>query len=346
MQSTDKPEIASHLIAAAAILLVLFFRLTSAAIAGFLVYTLSLRLMTMLDRHGRSAYARRGALALVISGVTLVVLAALLGLWQFIKSQDGVAGLSAVLIDTLGRAHTSLPAWLNAYVPDSVEGARAALVELFNRHRADFSAAGMRTVKLFAHMLIGLVAGAMLAWGKFGDPETYRPLSRALLRRFSGLALAFQRVVFSQVQIALLNTVLTALYLEAVLPMAGVDLPFSKTLVGFTFVAGLIPIVGNLLSNSVIVLVSLGVSVDVAIASLVFLVLVHKLEYFANARIVGRNIEARAWEVILSMVFMETLFGLAGVVVAPIIYAYLKAELKQAGLVGRNPPAGPGPAGS
>jgi predicted PurR-regulated permease PerM len=95
--------------------------------------------------------------------------------------------------------------------------------------------------------------------------------------------------------------------------------------------------VGNLLSNGVIVLVSLGVSLHAAIASLVFLILVHKLEYFANAKIVGRNIEARAWEIILAMVFMETLFGLVGVVVAPILYAYLKFELKRAELIGRIP---------
>ena len=45
--------------------------------------------------------------------------------------------------------------------------------------------------------------------------------------------------------------------------------------------------VGNLISNTVIVVVSLSHSLDVAIGSLAFLVVIHKLEYFVNARIVG-----------------------------------------------------------
>ena len=40
---------------------------------------------------------------------------------------------------------------------------------------------------------------------------------------------------------------------------------------------------------------SLSVSLAVAIASLVFLVIIHKLEYFLNAHIVGTQIHARAW---------------------------------------------------
>ncbi|HTH39701.1 MAG TPA: hypothetical protein VL968_02850, partial [Rhodocyclaceae bacterium] len=69
------------------------------------------------------------------------------------------------------------------------------------------------------------------------------------------------------------------------------------------------------------------------LGSLLFLVLIHKLEYFLNARIVGGQINARAWELLLAMVLMEAAFGLPGVVAAPVYYAYLKDELKARGLV-------------
>ncbi|MCK9537497.1 MAG: hypothetical protein M0Q70_00005, partial [Dokdonella sp.] len=65
----------------------------------------------------------------------------------------------------------------------------------------------------------------------------------------------------------------------------------------------------------------------------VFLILIHKLEYFLNARIVGGQIRARAWELLVAMLFMEAAFGMAGVVAAPIYYAWLKRELNMAGLV-------------
>ena len=76
-----------------------------------------------------------------------------------------------------------------------------------------------------------------------------------------------------------------------------------------TFVAGLIPVLGNLISNAVIVIVSLSHSLEAAVASLVFLVVIHKLEYFLNARIVGAGVGAKAWELLVAMLVMESIFG-------------------------------------
>jgi predicted PurR-regulated permease PerM len=60
---------------------------------------------------------------------------------------------------------------------------------------------------------------------------------------------------------------------------------------------------------------------------------IHKLEYFLNARIVGSQIRARAWELLVAMLLCEAAFGLPGVVAAPIFYAYLKAELEAERLI-------------
>jgi len=118
-----------------------------------------------------------------------------------------------------------------------------------------------------------------------------------------------------------------------VLPLAGVNLPLSKTVVAVTFIAGLLPVIGNLISNTVMVVVGLSYSLNVAIAGLAFLVVVHKLEYFLNARIIGSHINARAWELLTAMLFGETLFGIAGVIAAPVFYAYVKKELSARELI-------------
>jgi predicted PurR-regulated permease PerM len=96
-------------------------------------------------------------------------------------------------------------------------------------------------------------------------------------------------------------------------------------------VAGLLPIVGNLISNTVIVLASLSMSFLTAAGSLVFLVILHKLEYFLNARIVGHQINASAWELLCAMLVGEAAFGAPGLIAAPIFYAYIKDELKAIG---------------
>ena len=95
----------------------------------------------------------------------------------------------------------------------------------------------------------------------------------------------------------------------------------------------LIPIVGNLITNSMIVVISLSHSVQIAACSLVFLVVIHKLEYFLNARIIGSHINARAWELLIAMLVMEAAFGIPGLIAAPIFYAYFKEELRAKGLI-------------
>jgi len=92
-------------------------------------------------------------------------------------------------------------------------------------------------------------------------------------------------------------------------------------------------VVGNLLSNTAITIAALSVSLGVGIAALGFLILIHKLEYFLNARIVGSQIHAAAWELLIAMLLLEAAFGLPGVIAAPIYYAYLKGELEAQRLI-------------
>jgi predicted PurR-regulated permease PerM len=67
--------------------------------------------------------------------------------------------------------------------------------------------------------------------------------------------------------------------------------------------------------------------------ALLYLIVIHKLEYVLNARIVGGEIRARAWELLLAMLLMEAAFGLAGLVAAPVFYAYIKRELLDQGWI-------------
>lgn len=52
-----------------------------------------------------------------------------------------------------------------------------------------------------------------------------------------------------------------------------------------------------------------------------------------NARIVGHQVQATAWELLSAMLFMEAAFGVVGLVAAPVVYAWLKAEIKEQGMI-------------
>src|SRR5205823_10721624 len=96
--------------------------------------------------------------------------------------------------------------------------------------------------------------------------------------------------------------------------------------IGATFVCGLLPVIGNLVSNTIIVGIGITVSPKMAIAALIFLVVVHKLEYFLNSKIVGGRIRNPFWLTLLALVLGERLMGIPGMVLAPVILNYIKME--------------------
>lgn len=158
-----------------------------------------------------------------------------------------------------------------------------------------------------------------------------QPLAQALRNGFDRLVGSFTAVVFAQFRIALINAALTGLYLLVILPLIGSPLPLAKTMVAVTFVCGLVPIVGNLVSNTVVVGVSLTHSAGIALLSLAWLVVIHKFEYFLNAHIIGSHISAKAWELLIVMLVLESIFGISGLICAPIIYAQAKQSFVSRG---------------
>jgi predicted PurR-regulated permease PerM len=237
------------------------------------------------------------------------------------------------MAEIIDNSRGKLPAWLVGAMPGDADALQAAITQWLREHAAELRLYGGEVGHGIVHILLGMVIGAVASLGEALPAETHGPLARALAERATRLGDAFRRIVFAQLRISALNTTFTAIYLLAILPMFGAHLPLAKTLVAATFIVGLLPVVGNLITNTIIVVVSLNVSLEVAIASLVFLILIHKLEYFLNARIVGRRIHAKMWELLVAMLVMEAAFGLAGLVAAPIFYAYLKDELAARGLV-------------
>lgn len=328
------PEIASWILAAIALVLVLGLHLLTAFLSGLLVFELVHMIAPLLQRRFFGRRSRMVAVALLATLIVGAITAAVIGVIVFMRSEAGnLPALLTKMAEILEAARSALPPWLVEYLPDTVDEMRTDMSAWLREHAADLRLAGAETARAAAHILIGMVIGGMLALREAVDGAAHKTLARALALRAERVGDAFRRVVFAQVRISLLNTIFTGIYLAIVLPLFGVNLPLTKTLIVVTFVAGLLPIVGNLISNTLIVIVSLAYSVYVAIASLVFLVVIHKLEYFLNARIIGSRIQARAWELLVAMLTMEAAFGLPGVVAAPIYYAYLKAELAERGLV-------------
>ena len=327
-------DYASWVLAALAVIFVLHFHLLPALIAGLLVYELVHVLFPMFGRRLPDKRAKAAAVALIILVVVGAITAAAVGLVVFVRSEGGsIAGLLAKMAEILDSSRAKLPPWLAEYLPTGADGIREYLTRWLREHAVELQQLGRRTGLTLVHILVGMAIGAMIAMREALEHDAGGPLTRALAERVNRMGDAFRRVVFAQVKISAINTVFTALYLAIVLPLMGIQLPLVKTMIAVTFVAGLLPVIGNLLSNTVIFIVSLAHSPAVAVGSLAYLVVIHKLEYFLNAKIVGVQISARAWELLVAMLVMDAVFGIAGLIAAPIVYAWLKDELTSRKLI-------------
>lgn len=329
-----KAAIAAWILTAALLVLVLFIHLLPALFAGLLVYELVHLSSPALSRHLSDYRAKVVIVFLLAALVVGAATAIMFALVVFLQSDpDRPAVLLAQFADMALRAKQTLPGWVADLMPGSHEEVNKTLADWVRGHAKDLELAGREAGRGLVYAVLGMIVGAMAALRGELPSAPMGPLARELVARAENLASAFRRVVFAQVRISLINTFFTAVYLAVLLPLLDINLPFKKTLIVVTFVAGLLPVLGNLISNTFIVIASLSHSPEVALASLVFLVVIHKLEYFLNARIIGSRIKARAWELLVAIVVMEAAFGLAGVVAAPIYYCFLKDELTTQGLV-------------
>lgn len=338
MNPTGQPtpsDYASWILAVLGIWFVLHFRLLPTLIAGLLVCELVHALYPFFIRRIPTRRAKGIALTLVLLVVLGMVTAAVFGLIAFMRSEGGsLPALLGKMAEVLESSRAQMPAWMANYLPPNAETLAEKIGDWLRGNASEFQRIGKETGHSAAHILIGMIIGAMISLREAArDDTSHGPLARALTERFYRLAEAFRRIVFAQVRISALNTFFTFIYLAVVLPFFGVSLPLTKTMVVVTFLAGLLPVVGNLISNTAIFVISLAHSPMIAVASLAYLVVIHKLEYFLNARIVGTQINARAWELLSAMLVMESAFGLPGLVAAPICYAWLKDELHHRKLI-------------
>jgi predicted PurR-regulated permease PerM len=327
-------RLSSYVLAGLALIGVLTLHLLVPLLFGLLVHEL-LRYVTPFAERRFST--RWGKMIVVVGFAALVIGAlagAVVGLISFFHADiQNLPKLLNKVSEILDRVRDGIPPFLAAYLPDDIADLQQAALEWLRSHVAELQLMGAHTLVTFAETLIALVIGVVLSLHEVNGDGSAGPLAVALAERVTRFATAFRRVALSQLWISLLNTTFTAIYLLIVLHLFDVHLPLTKTMIAITFIVGLLPIIGNLTSNSIVVIVSLAHSPAVAAASLVFLVVIHKLEYFLGARIVGQRIKSQIWELLIAMMAMEALFGIPGLVAAPIYYAYIKSELLDAGLI-------------
>ncbi|HEX7516708.1 MAG TPA: AI-2E family transporter [Chthoniobacterales bacterium] len=185
---------------------------------------------------------------------------------------------------------------------------------------------------LLVFVIIGIVAAISLFFNSQLDlfreshavrNNLYSICCEEISARFREFYHSFATVIGAQMTISCVNTVLTAIFVSVV------QLPYAPVMIGLTFLCGLVPIVGNVVSNTVIVFIGFLVSPKVAIGALVFLIVIHKLEYLLNSKIIGARIRNPIWLTLFGLIVGEKLMGVPGMILSPVVLNYLRIEMSK-----------------
>jgi predicted PurR-regulated permease PerM len=136
--------------------------------------------------------------------------------------------------------------------------------------------------------------------------------------------LAFKKVITAQMIISAINTFLSFFILFAL------GFPFKIALLLLIFMAGLIPVLGNLVSNTVICAVAfIYLGIPEVIISLIFLLVIHKLEYLLNSKIIGNKIDIPMYQILLTIILGEAILGINGIIIAVPTLLFIKEQFKK-----------------
>lgn len=330
--------IASYVLMGATLLLVMLRGLLPGLLCvclGFLLTRWLAPRLAWLPFRGANTTGTRGqtaAAALVmLSPLLLLALALSHSRTYIVDAPQQYRELLDFLARTVLELRLKLPVDIAAQLPEGAAEIQRTIAAYLAAKAGALAMAGRAWLTGLLYAYVGLLIGALAAVRSVGASRG--PLAQELVVRIARMGEAFRQIVAAQFWIAAFNTLLTALFLLLILPLWDLELPYTPALITLTFVAGLVPIVGNLLCNAVITLVGLSVSPVAAVACLAFLILIHKAEYVINAKVVGRRTHMGVWELLSVMFVAEAVFGPAGLVAAPLFYAYLKKELEAARLV-------------
>ena len=332
-------EIAAWILLASLLMFVLLEHLVAAAVVALALYVILEGVTKRMSPRLSGSTAR----PLAVLFVTIITAAVVVGAIALIVTMvrhgaTTIPDMMNQMAEILGSVRLWLGGLGHQFIPDvmtDAEDLKLMIAAWLKTHAQTLRAGGMYIGVGLVHSIMGILLAIMIFFRHVTHHDEARrgPLARHLVEKMERFSEAFASVAAAQIKISALNTTLTAVYLLVLLPIFDIHVPFRSTLILVTFVCGLIPVLGNLISNTVITILSMGVSVATAFASLAFLIIIHKLEYLTNSRIVGGQTDSQAWEILMAIIIGEAAFGVGGVVLAPIVYAFVKRELTDRGLI-------------
>lgn len=302
------------------------------AVALILVGWLHLTILLLTGLFGYFALEKltlRGNKVLAV--VLFLLLLAAAGYGAFVFARTAVTALPRIAEESIPRmlAFIDSKGWVELPQDYTFETMKADLMAYVRGKLGNAGKYAGDLLLAVAAFVIGAVVSVSLFLNTKVEPDAdpvtgqdnlYSQTFLEVVARFRTFYQSFKTVMGAQIVISLINASITAVFLF------WNGFPFAALLAGVTFLLGLLPIVGNLMSNTLIVSVGFTISPRMAFLALAYLVIIHKLEYFLNSKIIGDRIKNPMWLTLLGLIIGEKLMGIPGMILAPPVLHYVKVE--------------------
>jgi predicted PurR-regulated permease PerM len=198
-----------------------------------------------------------------------------------------------------------------------------AIQQIKENAEAITKTSGVLTLGFF-HILIAVFVAILAFFSpppEDGAKNLFDELRRELAERMLTFMRGLEKVLGAQVLISAAYAVLTLAFLH----FMGFTHRIFLTLAAFIF--GILPIIGNIISNIIIVASGLTLSTRHAAYALIFLFLIHKSGYLVYGRVLGSSLKVPMWKTLLAILVGEVVMGVPGIILAPTLLHYAKEEM-------------------
>lgn len=214
-------------------------------------------------------------------------------------------------------------------------------IYIFFKENLNFITGG---VGLLIKVSIGIIFGLIFHFSKVTEKENNTlegKVMNDLLYYSEKIFISFKNIISIQILIALMNTTIISImalgitYVWTYIISNGQEamfLPYWYIVIPITFVLSLVPVVGNILINLILIMSTVQISPTFVVFGLLLFLIIHKLELIVIGKKMNEKVNVPFSFIIISMALGEMLFhSMSGMLLGMVIlltFSLITKEIK------------------
>lgn len=186
---------------------------------------------------------------------------------------------------------------------------------------------------LLLKVVLGIILGIVVHFSNIEDQDTdnaWGSVIHKINEQCKIIYKSFRDIMSIQILISLMNTtIISAMALGLTYLWAGEFLPYWYVIIPLTAILSLIPVVGNLMINIILILATIQVSPAFVLVGLGLFLIIHKLELIVIGNKMNEKVGVPFIVVLFSMILGELLFhSMSGMMIGMVIMVSLSKILR------------------